>query len=555
MGALLVKKTMRFIDALSKKIDGEIITDDTAVLRNYSHDKSPFEIMPRAIVFPKTALDVQELVKFAEEHADDEQRITLTPRSAGTDVGGGPLGDSIIVVFTKYFNHIVRIGGDYAVVEPGVYFRDFEKATLAHNLLLPSFPASKSICALGGMLANNSGGEKTLVYGKTADYVQEMRVVLRDGAEHLIRPLNTEELKEKMRRADFEGEFYSRMFEIVDRNFELLQSARPRVSKNSAGYALWDIWDKKTFDLTRLFVGAQGTLGFITEARVRLIRPKEHTRMLVMFLTDLHQMAPIVSEVLLHKPETFEVYDKSVLKIILRFFPEFVKTVGGSIFERAWQFLPELKAVLLSLRLPNYILIAEFTGDDETDVAETVRAAEHALKRFKIATHVTNSEHEAEKYRAIRRDSFTLLQHHIHRKQTVTFIDDVIVRPELLPDFIPRLKQILDEYKLVYAIIGHVGDGNLHIIPLMDLSAPDTRRIIDELTHRVNHLVFEFHGSITAEHNDGLIRSPFLPEMFGAEVYALFKETKKLFDPYMIFNPRKKIDASFNYALDHLRHE
>lgn len=539
---------MNLAQSLKPLIDGDVITDD-ATRAEFSIDKSAFRVMPKVVVFPKHAADVTAIVRYAM----GAKNISVTARSGGTDVGGGPLGDSIILGFTKYFNHIVEIGSDFAVVEPGVFYRDFETETLRHDLLLPSFPASRSICALGGMISNNSGGEKTLAYGKTADYVQEMHMVLSDGKEYTIRPLSRAQLERKINEQSFEGRLYHKIFSLIDENFELIKKARPRVTKNSAGYALWDVWNGETFDLTRLFVGAQGTLGIMTQARVRLITPKLHSKMLVLFLTDIHQIPSVVAEVLQHKPETFEAYDKSVMKIIFKFFPKFVKKMGGNIFKMAWQFLPELKVILLSLRIPEFVLVAEFTGDDESEITMNLEAARTGATKLKIKTHVTQSDEESNKYHAIRRDSFALLQEHVHGKQTVTFIDDLIVRPEFLPEFIPALKKLLDEHRLDYSIIGHIGDGNLHVIPLMRLADPRTPRIIEDLTRRVNELVFKFDGSITAEHNDGLIRTPFLAEMFGAKVYALFEETKKIFDPHGIFNPGKKVDGDFKYSLDHLK--
>src|SRR3989338_5959455 len=197
---------------------------------------------------------------------------------------GGGLTESVVVDVTKHLNKIKAIGKDSAVVEPGVYYRDFEKETLQHDLLLPSYPASKDICTVGGMAANNSGGEKTLAYGKTEDYVMELKAVLSDGKEYLIKPLTKDELDKKLKQTDFEGKIYQKIHQLITRNAEILKNARPKVSKNSAGYYLWNVWDGKHFDLTKLLVGSQGTLGIITEIKFRLIRPKKYSRLAVIFL-------------------------------------------------------------------------------------------------------------------------------------------------------------------------------------------------------------------------------------------------------------------------------
>ena len=155
----------------------------------------------------------------------------------------------------------------------------------------------------------------------------------------------------------------------------------------------------------------------------------------------------------------------------------------------------------------------------------------------------------------MRRESFNLLRKRIKNKQTAPFIDDIIVRPEYLSDFLPRLGAILEPYseKLIYTIAGHIGNGNFHIIPLMNLDDSETKKIISELMEKVYTLVLTFHGSITAEHNDGLIRSPYLKKMYGERVYELFEGVKKIFDPENIFNPGKKVGSSMEYALSKIK--
>ena len=465
---------------------------------------------------------------------------------------GGPLGESIVVEFTKYFNHIKKIGDNYALTEPGVFYRDFEKETLKHNLLLPSYPASREICAVGGMAANNAGGEKTLAYGKTEKYIEELKVVLSDGNEYQFSPLTKSELEEKIKLQNFEGEIYRKIYKLAEDNYDAIKKAKPEVSKNSAGYLLWDVWDRNIFDLTKLFVGSQGTLGIITEIKFKLVKPKTHSKLLVIFLKDIKPLAEIVSKVLKHRPESFESYDDNTLKLVIRFLPEFVELLRAkNIFSLAWQFLPEFWTILTS-GFPKLILLAEFTGDSIAEVDEKIEAAKTDLQSLKIKMRATRNEKEARKYWVMRRESFNLLRHHIRGLRTAPFIDDFVVKPEKLPEFLPKLNQILSEYSLIYTVAGHVGDGNFHIIPLMNLADPKSRKIIPELSEKVYRLVLDFGGSITSEHNDGLIRGSYLKAMYGDKIYKLFKEVKNIFDPNNIFNPGKKVDANMEYALSHL---
>jgi FAD/FMN-containing dehydrogenase len=159
---------------------------------------------------------------------------------------------------------------------------------------------------------------------------------------------------------------------------------------------------------------------------------------------------------------------------------------------------------------------------------------------------------EMKKYWTIRRESFNLLRKHIKGKRTAPFIDDFIIKVEQLPEFLPKLNHILAKYNLNYTIAGHVGDANFHIIPLMDLRDIRSSEIIRNLSEEVYNLVLSYRGSITAEHNDGLIRSSYLKKMYGEKVYKLFEETKKIFDPQNIFNPGKKVNSDLNYAFKHL---
>ncbi len=208
--------------------------------------------------------------------------------------------------------------------------------------------------------------------------------------------------------------------------------------------------------------------------------------------------------------------------------------------------------MVLTGGIPKFILMAEFTGDSDEEAYQKTVQANDAIKEMRLKTKITKTEKEIKKYWAFRRESFNLLRHHMKGTRTAPFIDDVIVKPEKLPEFLPKLNALLKQYDLVYTIAGHIGDGNLHIIPLMKLSDPKAKEIIENLSKQVYKLVIEYGGSITAEHNDGLVRSPFVKEMFGDKVFSLFEQTEKIFDPQNIFNPVKKINATLEYSMEHL---
>lgn len=526
------------------------VADDAATRAAYSHDASIFEVPPAAVVFPRDAEELKRLVKFASEHAGT---VSLTARGGGTDMTGGAVTSSVVVDMTRHLNRVISVGDGRATAEPGIKWLAFEKATLEKGLLMPTYPASRTLAALGGVVANNAGGEKSLAYGQTKDYVRSVRAVLADGNEYELGPLNREQLNAKLAQQDWEGELYRTVYWLLEENFDLIRQAKPRVSKNSAGYLLWEAWDRKTFNLAKLLCGSQGTLGLISQVTMDLVRPTPKGALLVVFMRELKPLADVVNAVLAYKPETLESFDDKTLSFTLRFLGDFIRLLGAkNMLSLAWQFLPELRMVLTG-GIPKMVLLCEFRGDDDADIARRVAAADDAVRKLGMKTRRVHDPREAAKYWTIRRESFNVLRHHSTTKKTVPFIDDIIVPPEHLPEFLPRLRAILDPYKLTLTINGHAGNGNFHIIPLMDLSRPDARKVIEELSAKVYDLVLEYDGSITAEHNDGLIRGPYLKKMYGEEVYELFRKVKHIFDPKGIFNPGKKIDVDWEWAMWHLR--
>lgn len=538
---------MNIRDRITTIIKGDVAYDDET-LKKFSHDTSIFEQKPSLVVYPKDENDIVALVKFVNEEKKNGEVISLTARAAGTDMSGGPLSTSVVVSFTKYMNHMIEVGKNYAVAEPGMYYRDFEKETLAKNgMILPPYPASRETCAIGGMISNNAGGELTLRYGKTDRYVDSLDVVLSDGSRATFQPLTKNELEVKKKESTIEGEIYRKMDELVTTHKDIISSAKPNVSKNSAGYALWDIVDnvRGTFDLSKLITGSQGTLALITRARLSLVKPKPHHAMLVIFLSDLAVLPEIVRRVRVFEPESFESYDDHTFKLAARFWYEFLKNTGiWESLKLGASFLPEIWMTLTG-GIPKLVLLAEFAEDSDHEAKDKANKASVALNDLHIKTQIAVGVME-KKYWKIRRESFALLRKHIHGLHAAPFIDDIIVHPDDYPEFLPELNTLLMEYNIMYTIAGHIGDANFHIIPLIDIGKPEHRRVVMELTPKVYALVAKYKGSITAEHSDGIIRTPFLNLMFNQKILELFKETKNIFDPHNLFNPGKKVGGTID---------
>jgi FAD/FMN-containing dehydrogenase len=542
-------------ERLSRVLRGDVV-DDSATLLQMSRDTSVFMRRPKVVVYPKDADDVASLVKEVAAMKADGQDVSVTARSAGTDMGGGPLTNSILAVFTKYMTQVREIketaDGGYAITEPGVYYRDFEKETLAHgDLMLQSYPASRELAAMGGIVNNNSGGERTLEFGKTADYIESIDLVLSDGSQATFGELSPVQLDEKKQLQTLEGKIYREMDELLTTHSAKIAAAKPQVSKNSAGYALWDVKDpsKKTFNLAKLICGAQGTLGLMTSAKLRLVKDQGSRSMIVAFLkeSDMPKLPQIVHAVMPHNPESFESFDNHTLSLAIRFLPSLLMQMG---FARAarlgFSFLPEAGLVLTG-GAPHLILMAEFSEDTHEAALNAAQAALASLSPFGLRTRILNDERASEKYWIVRRESFALLRKHSKGLYATPFIDDFVVPVDTYPQFLPELDMLLNAYKeyFIYTVAGHIGNGNFHIIPLMDLSKPEVRNVILELAPKVYDLVHKYKGTTTGEHNDGIIRTPYLKEFFGDEVYGLFEKTKKIFDPNGIFNPGKKVGGTF----------
>jgi FAD/FMN-containing dehydrogenase len=536
--------------------------DDSAEAKEtYSHDASMFELRPELVIMPTNAKDVEIAVKLVADKKKSMPNLSITGRSAGTDMAGGAINESIIMSFTQHMNTIVSANLKEATTQPGVFYRDFEVETLKHGSLMPSYPASRDMAAIGGIANNNSGGEKSLEYGKTADWVKALKLVFADGVERVVKPLTKAELDTKMAQNDFEGKAYKGIYDICEKHYDVIKAAKPHVSKNSMGYGIWDVWDRETgiFDLTRLIVGGEGTLGMLTEVTFRLTPKRPHSGLLVFFLKDISKLGDVIATVLEAKPATFEGFDDQTMILFFKLMPSLLKDMGlrqfvGLLFSLIPQGLMVLRGY------PKLILMVEFNGDTADEVEAKIHALHKQLdlknKQFHYqitAEEEDGTERKSEKFWLMRRKSFQLLRSKVKDKHTAPFIDDFIVPPAVLTEFLPKLQAIIRKYKLFATIAGHMGDGNFHVIPLMKIEEKSEREKLLPAMKEVNNLVLQYGGSLSGEHNDGLVRGPWLKDQFGEEMLQVFKDAKHVMDPQAIFNPHKKANADWDYSYSHIR--
>jgi len=541
------------LHGLKALFKGAILTEKAERLE-YSHDASIYELVPQAVLEPRDSKDIQNLVTFVNEHKHAYPSLAITPRSAGTDMSGAAIGSSLVLSMTKHFNTIEGLNGTLLRTQPGAYMRDINPLLQSHGMMIGSVPASWAINTIGGMVGNNSGGEQSLRYGNTERWVRELKVVFGDGKEYTVKPLHAKELSQLIQKNTYEGHLYRQVYELIENNYDVIRNARPNVNKNSMGYNLWSVWDRETgiFDLTRLLTGSQGTLGIITDITIETIPKAPHSGLLLAYVTSFNQLGKIIPLVMEHNPATFEGFDDITFKLGIKYFSTFRKQLGLAemLKQQAW-----LAGSVARFKgyLPNIMLMIEFEGQTREEVLSKISKLHDDLKQFKLRMDIEGSEAASAPFWQIRHSSLSLLQNRIKDKYASPFIDDMTVPPRHLPQFIPKLRRIIRKYKLPATLSGHFGDGNFHIIPLMDIESKAQQAKLEPVMREVIPLVLQYGGTMAGEHNDGLVRGPWLPAIFGDEVYHLFKQTKEIFDPMYIFNPHKKTDASWDYSMDHIR--
>jgi FAD/FMN-containing dehydrogenase len=541
-------------ETLKKVFHGDIDTS-SKTREDYSHDASIFELTPEIVLYPKNSNDIKTLVTLVTKLKSTHPGLSLTPRSAGTDMSGGAITDSWLLDMTRYFNRTGKVTHSSANVQPGVYYRDFEPLIVKHSAQLGAVPASRALCTLGGMVANNSGGERSLQFGNAENYVKGLKVVLADSNEYEIGPIDRKEFETKMSQSDFEGYVYREIYGLIESDYEHIKNARPKTNKNSMGYNLWAVWDRETgiFDLTKLFTGSQGTLGIITDITLSLVPKPKHTGLLIAKLHDMEHLDGVINDVLEQKPAIFDGFDNITYDLALSYPDVFKSRVKDP------ETFKELAASFKGDRekygkdLPKIVLLIEFEGDSEAEIKKYIHETASALDKYDVELDGRNKQFEYDKYWLIRRASFDLLRQRAGDKFASPFMDDVAVRPEFLSKFLPGLYKIIEKYELPATVAGHFGDGNFHIIPVMEITDPKIQKIIEPAMDEITKLVLHYEGTLAGEHNDGMIRGPWLGDVFGARMLRHFNHVKAIFDPNHIFNPHKKTDATWEFSYKHIR--
>lgn len=515
---------------LQEHLLGEVMTSADA-RRYFSTDGSIFALTPTLIVYPRNENDVRKTARFAWQLAERGRVIPITARGSGTDQSGAALGSGIVLAFPAHMNRIVELDpkSGIVVVEPGLNYGRLQQTLHTHERFLPPFPASYEYSTIGGAVANNSAGEKSVKYGATRAYVKSLRVVLANGEVIETYRLSKRELSKKLGLNTFEGEIYRAVDVLVEENREAIEKLTLGVTKNAAGYALADVKRPDgSFDLTPLLVGSQGTLGIVTEITMEteVYNPTKD-----LFLAEFDSIENAVKA-------TLELRD-------LPSMPSAIEMVDGQMLELVDRLNPNQLKGIISKPFPKVVLLVEF---DDTDRArkKLVKKADKIFTDF--ATHHIHEEDPTAQTRLwkVRHASASVTAHSEGHLKAVPIIDDGIVPPEKLTEYINGLYQLFANARLQVALWGHAGDGNLHMQPFLDLSQIGDRQKAFRLIEEHNKLVLSLGGSTTGEQGDGRLRAPHLAGLYGADIYALLTKVKQIFDPYGTLNPGVKVGVTLD---------
>lgn len=538
------------VKELRELIHGQVTTSQD--VRDYfSTDGSVFTITPSAVIYPKSTSDVQQTIALAaREAAKPSKKFSVMARGKGTDQAGASLGDGAMVVFPAHMNKLLKITKDTVTVQPGMLFGTLQKVLHSHGRFLPFYPSSIDYATMGGAVANNTCGEMTYKYGSTADWVESMRVVLDDGSVIETKRLSRRELNRKKGLMTREGDIYRGVDGLLQDNAALIASSQPHTSKNSAGYRLSHIKGKRgSFDLSQLFIGAQGTLGMVTQITFRTAPYQHHTSLTVGYFDSVEKAGEAVLKIKKYNPAAMEIVDYYLLKFLQDNQPE------------------TLKGLVPEGDLPKAVVLIEY--DNQSHLRQNLLAKRTEKVLAKLATsHLTTTNPRTEqRLWAIRHSAAAVIWMVKGNKKALPIIEDGCVPVEKMPEFLKEVYKILKKHKLEIAVWGHAGDANFHMQPFMDLSKSADRKKVFQVMDEFYNLAIKMGGTTAGEHNDGLLRAPYLEKLYGKDTYDVFKQVKKICDPKNIFSPRIKLDVkkkdlepllrkeySMKHLYDHMPH-
>lgn len=487
-------------------VKGDVLCDEISRTL-YSTAACIFQIMPRGVVVPRDREDVAAVVRYARERG-----LPVTARGGGSGLAGQTLGEGIILDFSKYMNRILETnqGQSWVRVEPGITLGNLNRHLKQFGLWFPPDPSSGEVATIGGMIANNAAGAHTVKYGPTRDYVMRLECVMDDGSG-----------TDGPRWKEIEGATRRLLAEKRD----VAERRKPDTLKNSSGYHVWD----RDFDMHRLLVGSEGTLGIVTEAKLKVIRKPAERALLRIYFDELETMGEAVVALRPFVPSALEVIDKTTIDLVRGSMPE-------------WN-----QAMPANLRS---ILLCEFDGERKEEVEESIAKARGVLgKAIEVKVAVGG---EYDNLWKVRKAASPILDRLQGKLRSMRFIEDATVHPNKLVDYIRGLKAIFAKHGIEGVIFGHAGSGHIHVNLLMNPHDQEHHDKLLPIANEVAELVVSLKGTLSGEHGDGLLRAAWVSRIFG-DLVPVFEEIKRLFDPKGILNPGKKVQPPDYRFTKHLR--
>jgi FAD/FMN-containing dehydrogenase len=530
---------------LQEHLMGEV-TDSLEVRRYFSTDASILQVMPSVIVYPANENDVRKAARFSWQLAQRGKILPITARGGGSDTSGAAIGTGIILAFGAHMNRILALDPKKEVitVEPGITFGGLQQTLHTHGLFLPPYPASSAYATIGGGIANNAIGEKSVKYGDLSKYVEKLSVVLANGEVIETGPISKRELNHKLGQTSLEADIYRGIDTLIEENQSLLDDEKKRIQAihNRAGYNLFDVKKKNTFDLTPLFLGSQGTLGIVTEATLQLVPHNPAVELAILSIDNLADLHDILPQITSLKPSVCEMINKTAIYQITRLSPN------------------QLKGILDNPSADIH-LILEFDdakeGAQKKAVKQLAKLAEKANANLRIAD--TNDERE--KIYKLRRAVATLFLETKGNAKAVPVAEDVSLPIDRMTDFLHRAIEIYTAAELPPAIWGHAGDGIVRMHPVLDLAQIGDRQKLFKVSDAIYNTALTMGGSLSAGAGDGRIRAPYLKNMYGQDMQQLMLRVKQIFDPPGILNrgvktaSAEEIKALMRSEYSHSRHE
>lgn len=516
------------LEGLKNQLSGDLFTEEH-VLRIYATDASAYREVPLAVAIPRDDEDLKALINFARKH-----KTSLIPRTAGTSLAGQVVGDGIVVDVSKFFNQILELNLDegWAWVQPGIVRDDLNRELAPHGVFFAPETSTANRAMIGGMIGNNSCGSNSVVYGSTREHLLEAKVLLSNGEEAHLGP------KEAMQaESDFENALYQNVLEILSdqENLNRIKKEFPKssVPRRNTGYAIDMLAEMqpfnpkgRLFNFCSLLAGSEGTLAFVTAAKIKLTPlPLEHKRLVCIHCESIDQALRANLVALEHRPSACELMDHYILEATER-----------NLEQKANRFFVEGK--------PKAILVVELirASDDRVDEEVLSLLADLTKQGLGYAFPVIKGSDMARVW-SLRKAGLGLLSNIPGDDKPAPVIEDTAVDVQELPEYISEFNQILQKYGLYSVHYAHAGSGELHLRPILNLKTAEGLRLFRVIAEEIATLVKKYKGSLSGEHGDGRLRGEFIPKMIGEENYQLLKEIKGAWDPENIFNPGKIVDT------------